>query len=147
MTHLTAEEQAKVSSLLRPKEEVLWAGKPITASPNAAPVTLMSKFRSIFRAHKASVDTGSELYIITSKRVMILPKAEQVQEWFLMLGMIQATEERADGSGDIILDYDIDLSSGERTARGLLNLPNISMVLPILRSAIDAAYNASPWSV
>ena len=85
------------------------------------------------------------LYAITAKRVLVLPPQGEVQEWFLMLGLIQEVNERPDGSGDIVFDYVEE--NGWRIPRGLIGIPQVQQVKNLLASAIDAAYNASPWSV
>ena len=85
------------------------------------------------------------LYAITAKRVLVLPPQGEVQEWFLMLGLIQEVNERPDGSGDIVFDYVEE--GGQRIPRGLIGIPQVQEVKNLLASAIDAAYNASPWSV
>lgn len=147
MNTLSAEEQARASSILRPKEQLLWAGKPRPSVEGAQRGGILARLCKLFGGSSTPDESTDELYLITSKRVIILPRSGEPQEWFLMLGMVQAVEERSDGSGDIILDYDLNITTGERTPRGLLRLPEVGKVAPVLNSAIDAAYNASPWSV
>jgi hypothetical protein len=62
-----------------------------------------------------------------------------------MLGMIQQVDEQADGSGSIIFDYEED--AGYNIPRGIIGIPAVAQVRNLLADAIDAAYNASPWSV
>lgn len=146
MDTLSAEEQARISSILRPKEQLLWADKPRPFG-KVTKRGFLSGMRKLFGGSSGSSGYTDELYVITTKRIIILPRSGEPQEWFLMLGMVQKVEEHPDGSGDIILDYDLNITTGERTPRGLLRLPEVAKVAPILNAAIDAAYNASPWSV
>ena len=67
------------------------------------------------------------------------------QEWFLMLGLVQAVNTRPDGSGDIVFDFED--AGGQRVPRGIIGIPAAAQVAQLLADAIDAAYNASPWSV
>ena len=63
-----------------------------------------------------------------------------------MLGMIQDFTLNADGSGSIVFEYNL-AADGTRSPLGLLGIANAQQVHTLLASAIDAAYNASPWSV
>ena len=53
--------------------------------------------------------------------------------------------EHGNGCGDIVFDYTEE--SGERVPRGIIGVAHAAEVHTLLRDAIDAAYNASPWSV
>lgn len=72
--------------------------------------------------------------------------AAEPREWFLMLGLIQEFLLKPDASGDIIFDYEL-TEEGGRTPQGILSVAQAQHVHDTLASAIDAAYNASPWSV
>ncbi len=148
MNTLSPEEQARVAATLRPQEELLWVGKPISAAAAAPqPTGLWAKLRSIFST-AAQPDTDScTLYLLTAKRTIVLPARGDVQEWPLMLGMIQHFREQADGSGDVIFDHDYDEHTETRTPRGFLRVAEADRVRMLVSSAADAAYNASPWSV
>lgn len=136
---LTPDEQSRLNAVLRPGETVLWQGKGNSVSV-AAPAGFLAR---LFR--KAEPTSACALYAITAKRVIALPPHGSMQEWFLMLGLIQAVEERTGGCGDIIFDFEeID---GHKVPRGLINIPAVGLVRNLLSDAIDAAYNASPWSV
>lgn len=132
------EEQARLAAQLRPGESVLWQGKGGAALP-AAPGLLARLFG------KKPAPQGEVLYAITARRVLALPPQGEVQEWFLMLGLIQAVNTHPDGSGDIVFDYEE--VSGVRRPKGIIGVPGVAQVVTLLRDAIDAAYNASPWSV
>ena len=62
-----------------------------------------------------------------------------------MLGLIQSVEEQPDASGSIIFDYEE--QNGQKVPRGIIGVPQVARVKNLLADAIDAAYNASPWSV
>ncbi len=94
----------------------------------------------------ASVYSDGDFFAITTKRVLVFSGAAEPREWFLMLGMIQRFDLKPDGSGSIILDYEL-TADGERRLLGLINIADAENVHNRLRSAIDDAYNASPWSV
>lgn len=94
----------------------------------------------------SSVHAEGDFFAITTKRVLVFSGAAEPKEWFLMLGMIQRFDVNPDGSGSIILDYEL-TEDGERRLLGLINIADAENVHNRLRSAIDDAYNASPWSV
>ncbi len=136
---LTPEQQARLAAALREGESPLWQGCGGAAA--AAP-----KSGLLARLFGKPVPVGDpSLYAITARRVLVLPPQGEVQEWFLMLGLIQDVNERPDGSGDIVFDYVEE--NGQRTPRGIIGIPQVQEVKNLLASAIDAAYNASPWSV
>lgn len=62
-----------------------------------------------------------------------------------MLGLIQSVDEQPDGSGSIIFDFEE--LNGQKIPRGLIGVQQVAQVKNLLADAIDAAYNASPWSV
>ena len=136
---LTPEQQTRLAAVLREGESPLWQGCGSTSSAASKP----GLFASLFG--KPSSVGELSLYAITAKRVLVLPPQGEVQEWFLMLGLIQEVNERPDGSGDIVFDYVEE--NGRRIPRGLIGIPQVQEVKNLLASAIDAAYNASPWSV
>ena len=136
---LTPEQQTRLAAALREGESPLWQGCGGAAAAAPKP----GLFARLF-GKSASVGELS-LYAITAKRVLVLPPQGEVQEWFLMLGLIQEVNERPDGSGDIVFDYVEE--NGRRIPRGLIGIPQVQQVKNLLASAIDAAYNASPWSV
>lgn len=138
MNVLTQEEQARLAAVIRPGEQVLWQGKGV-----AAPLAQRGFWRRLFR--RTSVPVASAVYAITARRVLALSPQGQVQEWFLMLGMIQRVDEQPDGSGNIVFDYEE--RQGVKVPRGIIGVEQVSHVRNILADAIDAAYNASPWSV
>ena len=150
MNKLSADEQARVMSVLRPQEELLWVGKPLPTTESAAqqPAGLLSKLRNLLVSRPTSATGGSDkLYLLTAKRVVVLPANGPAQEWPLMLGMIQKVNEEPDGSGDVIFDHDYDERTETRTPRGFLRVADVDRVRMLVSSAADAAYNASPWSV
>ena len=138
MNVLTQEEQARLAAALREGESSLWQG-----CGSAAAVTKPGLLARLFGKSAPAVEPV--LYAITAKRVVVLPLQGEMQEWFLMLGLIQEVNERPDGSGDIVFDFVEE--NGQRIPRGLIGIPRVQEVKNILASAIDAAYNASPWSV
>lgn len=138
MTDLTAEEQARLSAALRTGEQPLWQGKGGAA---AAPAGFLARLLG----RKSEQKTEVTLYAITPKRVLALPPQGGEQEWFLMLGLVQAVNTRPDGSGDIVFDFEE--VGGQRVPRGIIGIPAAAQVAQLLADAIDAAYNASPWSV
>lgn len=135
---LTPEQQARLAAALREGESPLWQGCGGAAA--AAKPSLLARLFG-----KAAPAGEPALYAITAKRVLVLPPQGEVQEWFLMLGLIQEVNEHPDGSGDIVFDFVEE--NGQRIPRGLIGIPCVQEVKNILASAIDAAYNASPWSV
>ena len=135
---LTPEQQTRLAAVLREGESPLWQGCGGVAAAAPKP----GLFARLF-GKPSSVGEPS-LYAITAKRVLVLPSQGEVQEWFLMLGLIQEVNERPDGSGDIVFDYVEE--NGRRIPRGLIGIPQVQEVKNLLASAIDAAYNASPWS-
>ncbi len=139
MSDLSAEEQARLSAALRPGEQPLWLGKGGTAA--AAPTGLLARLLG----RKPQQQTEVTLYAISPKRVLALPPQGGEQEWFLMLGLVQAVNTRPDGSGDIVFDFED--AGGQRVPRGIIGIPAAAQVAQLLADAIDAAYNASPWSV
>ena len=139
MTDLSAEEQARLSAALRPGEQLLWQGKGGAAA--AAPAGFLARLLG----RKSEQQTEVTLYAITPKRVLALPPQGGEQEWFLMLGLVQAVNTRPDGSGDIVFDFED--AGGQRVPRGIIGIPAAAQVAQLLADAIDAAYNASPWSV
>ena len=136
---LTPQQQARLAAALREGESPLWQGCGSTTSAAPKPGLIARLF-----GKSASVGEPT-LYAITARRVLVLPPQGEVQEWFLMLGLIQEVNERPDGSGDIVFDYVEE--GGQRIPRGLIGIPQVQEVKNLLASAIDAAYNASPWSV
>lgn len=139
MSDLSAEEQARLSAALRTGEQPLWLGKGGTAA--AAPAGFLARLLG----RKSEQKTEVPLYAITPKRVLALPPQGGEQEWFLMLGLVQAVNTRPDGSGDIVFDFED--AGGQRVPRGIIGIPAAAQVAQLLADAIDAAYNASPWSV
>ncbi|MBQ7021973.1 MAG: hypothetical protein IJN29_00195 [Akkermansia sp.] len=147
MNTLTAEEQARVISLLRPQEELLWVGKPLADTPEQRPTGLLGRLCSLLSSKTQSFTTRSTLYLLTAKRAIVVPVSGEPQEWPLMLGMIQKVNEEPDGSGDVIFDHDYNERTETRTPRGFLRVADVERVRMLVSSAADAAYNASPWSV
>lgn len=139
-TALTAEEQARLAAALRPGEQCLWQGKG-----GAEPSVQTAGFLARLFGKKMQPAGGAVLYAITAKRVLAIPPQGEPQEWFLMLGLIQSVDERPDGSGSIIFDYEE--QNGQKIPRGIIGVPQVTQVKNLLADAIDAAYNASPWSV
>jgi hypothetical protein len=139
MTDLSAEEQARLSAALRPGEQPLWLGKGGAAT--AAPAGFLARLLG----RKPALQTEVTLYAITPKRVLALLPQGGEQEWFLMLGLVQTVNTRPDGSGDIVFDFED--AGGQRVPRGIIGIHAAAQVAQLLADAIDAAYNASPWSV
>lgn len=139
MNALTPEEQNRLNAALREGESLLWQGKGGAAS--VPPAGLLARLFG----RKAQPASATTLYAITPKRVLALPSQGEPQEWFLMLGLVQAVNEQPDGSGDIVFDYEE--NAGQKVPRGLIGIPQVGQVRNLLNDAIDAAYNASPWSV
>ena len=139
MNSLTPEEQNRLNAALREGERVLWQGKGGAAT--APPAGLLARLFG----RKSQSATATTLYAITPKRVLALPAQGEAQEWFLMLGLVQAVNESPDGCGDIVFDYEE--VAGQKMPRGLIGITQVAQVRNLLNDAIDAAYNASPWSV
>ena len=136
---LTPEQQNRLVAALREGESPLWLGCGGAVAAEPKPGFLARLFG------KPAPTGEPSLYAITAKRVLVLPPKGEAQEWFLMLGLIQEVNERPDRSGDIVFDYVEE--GGQRIPRGLIGIPQVQEVKNLLASAIDAAYNASPWSV
>ena len=136
---LPPEQQTRLAAALREGESPLWQGCGGAAAAAPKPGLFARLFGKPVPVGKPS------LYAITARRVLVLPPQGEVQEWFLMLGLIQDVNERPDGSGDIVFDYVEE--NGLRIPRGIIGIPQVQEVKNLLASAIDAAYNASPWSV
>lgn len=150
MNTLSADEQARITAILRPQEEILWVGKPLETVSAAAPqpVGLIARLKGFLGSKAQTAPTGATpIYLLTGKRVVVLPVVGEPQEWPLMLGMIQKVNEEPDGSGDVIFDHDYDERTETRTPRGFLRVADVDRVRMLVSSAADAAYNASPWSV
>ena len=62
-----------------------------------------------------------------------------------IMGVRGSSFSRPDGSGDIVFDFED--AGGQRVPRGIIGIPAAAQVAQLLADAIDAAYNASPWSV
>ena len=137
---LSQAERHALETALREGESPLWLGKGRAASVSRKSGLLARLFGA------KAVEAPAMLYAITPKRVLALPaEGGPAQEWFLMLGLIQAVHEQAGGSGDIIFDFEE--TGGQQIPRGLIGIPEVAQVRNLLNDAIDAAYNASPWSV
>ena len=140
MMTLSSAEQQTLRAQLREGENLLWMGKG-ASSPASRKSGVWSR---LFRKNEAAAP--EVLYAVTSKRVLALSAQDgEVQEWFLMLGLVQAVNELPGGSGDIVFDYQE--RDGQKEPCGLIGIPAVAQVRNLLNDAIDAAYNASPWSV
>jgi hypothetical protein len=140
MTSLSPAEQQTLAAALREGEAPLWVGKGTPGAPPRKTGFLARLFR------QESAPAPAVLYAITPKRVLALPvQGGEPCEWFLMLGLVQAVNERPGGSGDIVFDFEE--VNGQKIPRGLIGIPAVAQVRNLLNDAIDAAYNASPWSV
>ena len=139
---MTPAEQQILAAALREGETPLGTGKGGAAA--AAPRQTGLLRRLFCKADSAALT--SMLYAITPKRVLALPvQGGEAQEWFLMLGLVQAVNERPDGGGDIVFDFEE--VNGSKVPRGLIGISDVAQVRNLLNDAIDAAYQASPWSV
>ena len=139
---MTPAEQQTLAAALREGEIPLWTGKGGAAA--AAPRQTGLLRRLFCKPEPAA--PAEMLYAIAPKRVLALPvQGGEVQEWFLMLGLVQAVNERPDGGGDIVFDYAE--VNGSKEPRGLIGISDVAQVRNLLNDAIDAAYQASPWSV
>ena len=150
MKNLSAEEQNRVAAVLRTEEELLWVGKPCAAlAPTTPqPTGVWGKLKGMFCSKSTpSTEANTPVYLLTAKRAVVVPVTGAIQEWPLMLGMIQKVNEETDGSGDVIFDHDYDERTETRTPRGFLRVADVDRVRMLVSSAADAAYNASPWSV
>lgn len=155
LTLLSASEQQKLTATLRDGERLILAA-PCRSSVASAPAAVAAQPpRSLWQrffgkkapAHVApAVEQADAFFAITNKRVLLYTAATEPQEWFLMLGLIQDFALQADGTGNIVFDFAVD-EQGDRTPQGLLGVANAQQVHDTLASAIDEAYNASPWSV
>lgn len=150
---MTPAQHQILQASLREGENVLLAAPCGIASVQAqAPAAPNNSFwaclfgKKTVAAEPTVGNNGQDFFAITSKRVLVFSGSDSPREWFLMLGMIQRFDRNPDGSGSIILDYEL-TDSGERRLLGLINISNAESVHNLLRSAIDDAYNASPWSV
>lgn len=148
---LTPDERQQISLMLNPAEEELWQGRSLAASRRevASPVGLVQRLRSWFgaKAPRPLVEAElSHLYVLTNKRVIDTLGGKLVQEWPLMLGMVQKVELREDASGDIVFDYAPGAAAGMLLPCGILQVADVAGVQAKLAAAIDAAYLASPWT-
>lgn len=135
---LSPAENERLAAVLRPGETPLWLGRGVL--PAAPPAGFLARLFG-----KPTAQESGMIYAITAKRVLALPPQGEAQEWFLMLGLVQEFQENPDGSGDIIFDFDV--QNGQKVPRGLIGIPSAAQVRNLLNDAIDAAYQASPWSV
>ena len=138
---MTPAEQQILAAALREAETPLWTGTGGAAAPPRKTGLLSRLFRKPEPAAPAGV-----LYAITPRRVLALPvQGGEAQEWFLMLGLVQAVNERPDGGGDIVFDFEE--VNGSKVPRGLIGISDVAQVRNLLNDAIDAAYQASPGAV
>lgn len=155
LSRLSPPEQQRLTATLREGERLILAA-PCRSALGAAPAAVAPpQSRSLWQrlfgkkapAHVApAVEQADAFFAITNKRVLLFTAAPEPHEWFLMLGLIQDFSLQPDGSGSIIFDYTVD-EQGNRTPQGLLSVDHAQQVHDTLASAIDEAYNASPWSV
>lgn len=147
MSALTTTQQQTLNATLREGETVLHAAPCGMGTPAAAPKSSFWARLLGKKSQPATVSAESEFFAITAKRVLLFNASSSTpREWFLMLGMIQDFTLNADGSGSIVFEYNL-AEDGTRSPLGLLGISNAQQVHTLLASAIDAAYNASPWSV
>jgi len=149
-TAMNPAQQQIIANHLRDGETLLHAATCGAAAPEV--VQPKSSFWARLLGKKSAAPAtsvavgGADFYAITSKRVLLFCGSAEPKEWFLMLGMIQQFVEHDNGLGDIVFEYRL-TPNGERLPVGLLNIATPQQVHTLLGSAIDAAYNASPWSV
>lgn len=146
------EEELQVKATLRPDEEILWQGRA-SAAPLQMQVKKTGGFIQRLRAlcstavpRTAQTTQPGCVYLLTNKRVLQFQTGKSVQEWPLMLGMVQKVESCPDGSGCIIFDYIQPTGSSESQPCGILHVADVASVHAKLAAAIDAAYLASPWT-
>lgn len=149
---MTPEESTQAKMVLRADEELLWQGQ---ASAPTTQRTLRKKSGFIQRL-RALCSTATQKapdavqpacwYVLTNKRVLQLQAGVPIQEWPLMLGMVQKVESHPDGSGSIIFDYMSPSDGSVLQPCGILHVVDVASVHAKLAAAIDAAYLASPWT-
>ena len=147
---LTAAQQQRLAGVLREGEHVVYAAPCEDATTTPLPAPTKSSFWARLLGKKtttvSSMPRDDAFFAITAKRVLLFTSADTPREWFLMLGLIQEFKQKDNGYGDIIFENSIN-EAGLRTPIGLLHVADAQKVRDLLSSAIDAAYNASPWSV
>ena len=147
MSALSPTQQQILTAALREGETVLHAAPCGSGTPVAAPKSSFWARLLGKKARPVTAGAGADFFTITAKRVLLFNAASSTpREWFLMLGMIQDFTLHADGSGSIVFEYNL-AEDGTRSPIGLLGIADAQQVHTLLASAIDAAYNASPWSV
>lgn len=147
---LTALQQQRLTSLVREGESLLYAA-PCGGRDSSPHVVKKNSFWARLLGKKVGDNvsvsaTADSFFAITAKRVILVEGDTEPREWYLMLGLIQDFKQYDNGNGDIIFEHTLN-EAGERTPMGLLNIADAAKVHTLLGSAIDAAYNASPWSV
>lgn len=149
-TSLNATQQQWLNAALRENESLLLAAACCAYQGSLPlPTKPKSSFWSRILGKKNEVPQVTacpHFFAITSKRLLLFTDSAAPREWFLMLGMIQGLKLQADGTGDITIDYDLS-PAGDRILVGMFGIANAQQVHDLLASAIDTAYNASPWSV
>lgn len=145
---LSATQQQRLAGVLREGEQLVCAAPcadtltPFPAKPKTSLwARLFGKKETV-----ASMPCRDAFFAITAKRVLLFTSDDTPREWLLMLGLIQEFKQKANGYGDIIFENSIN-EAGLRTPIGLLHVADAQKVHDLLSSAIDAAYNDSPWSV
>lgn len=145
---LTAAQQQRLAGVLREGEQLVYAA-PCADALTSVPMPPKTSFwaRLLGKKETASpMPCCDAFFAITAKRVLLFTSDETPREWFLMLGLIQDFKQKDNGYGDIIFENSIN-EAGLRMPIGLLHVADAQKVRDLLSSAIDAAYNASPWSV
>lgn len=150
---MTPDERMQMNQVLTPGEEVLWMGRSRCkaqgggCTPRVGVVQRLLAWLAGGQPAKQPMSMGAaHIYVLTNKRVIDMQRGALQKEWPLMLGMVQKVETRADGSGDIIFDYEIGSDAAQVIPCGLLQIEDVSTAHAKLAAAIDAAYLASPWT-
>ena len=146
------EDNPQVKAALRPDEDILWqgrafdAGLPLQIKKTGGFIQRLRAFCSTSAPETHHAAPSDCIYVLTNKRVLQLQAGVLIQEWPLMLGMVQKVETDPDGSGSIIFDYTQPAGRGEAQPCGMMHVDDVASVHAKLAAAIDAAYLASPWT-
>lgn len=153
MNAMTPDERIQINQVLTPGEEVLWLGRAMSKTQGGGSTLrrgVVQRLRAWLSGSspiEQPINFGlAHVYVLTNKRVVDMVGGALQKEWPLMLGMVQKVETQADGSGDIIFDYEIGSEAAQVVPCGLLQVEDVNTVHAKLAAAIDAAYLASPWT-
>ncbi len=149
---MTPEESMQAKEVLRADEEILWQGRASVPTTQKSPKKnggFIQRLRALCSTPAPGTPNAEQsdcCYVLTNKRVLQFQADVLIQEWPLMLGMVQKVESRPDGTGNIIFDYMQPTDGSELQPCGILHVADVASIHAKLAAAIDAAYLASPWT-